>query len=159
MQKQTSSMGVGCWSGSGSGSHQPSKISSMRSLWIWLPPPSSLLLLWLWISSKLYLDFRLRIRAAMSYMLRVCLKTTFWRLNSIRTSFHKKSCEVMMRPEIPTHKTQFLRHCNPVCHSPGPQVEASPWPHREQWREHPGPNLPARAVLAGSTCTALNPKP
>ena len=91
--------------------------------------------LWLWLeSSKSYFDFRWRIRAARSYMLGVCLKTTFWRLNSIRNSFHKKFISIR-KTCIQTHKTQCLSHCS-IC-NPGRQCRhqgrLSLWLHKEQW--------------------------
>ena len=67
----------GLWLLASPSSHQLHKRSS-RAFGCWL---------WLWLSlqsSKLYFDFRSRIRAAMSYMLRVCLKK-----NILKTAFHK----------------------------------------------------------------------
>ena len=125
----------GIWFVTGLASWVSSQNQSSKIFWMfWIG-----LGLWLWLllrlgSSKLYLSFRWRIRAARSYMLGVCLKTTFWRLNSIRNSFHKKFSSIR-KTCIQTHKTQCLRSCS-IC-NPGRQCchqgRLSLWLHKEQW--------------------------
>ena len=108
--------------------------SSKRCWGFWIGLGLALELLLRQGSSPSYFNFFWRNRAASSYMLGVCLKTTFWRLNSIRNSFHKKFI-CIRKTCIQTHKTQCWRRCSicnpgrPCCH----QGRLSLWPHREQW--------------------------
>ena len=124
----------GIWFVTGLASWVSQNQSSKRCWGFWIG-----LGLWLGLllrlgSSRSYFNLRWRNRAARSYMLGVCLKTTFWRLNSIRNSFHKKFISIR-KTCIRTHKTQCWRRCsicNPgrhCCH----QGRLSLWLHKEQW--------------------------
>ena len=97
------------------------------------------LLLLLWLESAIaLLALRSRNRARLSYMLGVCLKTTFWRFHSMRSSFHKTFISIrnslhQKNRHIQTHK----RHT--VLNTPRRMARNSLSLcdyDKEQWQEH-----------------------